>query len=495
MFEFISIPHLTWTALLDILIVGAIIYRLLVFIKGTRAVQMAVGLGLIVAFFSFFRWVRLQTVSWMLTNILPYFVFAIIVIFQHEIRRALAHFGQAPLFSGFSSINRNEFYDEIILAVTTLTANRTGALIVIERDIGLKTYIESGIALDADLSYDLLVTIFNPSVPLHDGAVIIQNGRIAAAACFLPLTVKPRLSKELGTRHRAAIGVTEERTPSRSSFRKKLPPFLLRMTVRWSDIWIQTRCASGCAMRLNVNPQLRLLGRSPRQSSTVWTGKMRSLKRWQLWFTHNWHLKVISLVLATMLWMLVATETSSEIGMEVPLEYRNIPAQLEITGDTTNSVQVRLRGSANIIRDISARDVSTTIDLSRMRAGEKIVALSTQNVQAPFGADVIRVNPSSVRFNLERTMTKMVAVVPTISGQPAEGFEIGKVLIDPAKIEVEGPESRVNTLESIATLPIRIDRRQSYVQQTVDLDVLDPQIRLQHPSPVSVRVEIHRKSH
>src|SRR3989475_5639451 len=210
MLEFISIPHLTWIGVLDILIVAAIIYQLLVFIKGTRAVQMALGLALIVVFFYFSRWIRLETVSWMLTNIIPYFVFAIIVIFQHEIRRALAQFGQAPLFTGFSSINRNEFYDEIILAVTTLASNQTGALIVIEREIGLKTYIESGIALDAALSYDLLVTVFNPSVPLHDGAVIIQNGRIAAVACFLPLTVKPRLSKELGTRHRAAIGITEE---------------------------------------------------------------------------------------------------------------------------------------------------------------------------------------------------------------------------------------------------------------------------------------------
>src|SRR3989449_4013382 len=210
MLEFISIPHLTWIGVLDILIVAAIIYQLLVFIKGTRAVQMAMGLALIVAFFYFSRWIRLETVSWMLTNILPYFVFAIIVIFQHEIRRALAQFGQAPLFTGFSSINRNEFYDEIMLAVTTLANNQTGALIVVERDIGLKTYIESGIALDAALSYDLLVTVFNPSVPLHDGAVIVQNDRIAAAACFLPLTVKPRLSKDLGTRHRAAIGITEE---------------------------------------------------------------------------------------------------------------------------------------------------------------------------------------------------------------------------------------------------------------------------------------------
>ncbi len=222
---------------------------------------------------------------------------------------------------------------------------------------------------------------------------------------------------------------------------------------------------------------------------------MRLLKRWQHWFTHNWHLKLISVVLAAMLWMLIATETSSEIGMEVPLEYRNIPAQMEITGDTTNTVQVRLRGSANILRDVSVRDVSTTIDLSRMRAGEKIVPLSTQNVQAPFGAEVIRVNPSSVRFNLERTLTKLVSVVPTIAGQPAEGFEVGKVLVDPGKIEIEGPESRVSTLESIVTVPIRIDRRQNHVEQAVDLDVPDPQIRLQHPAPVNVRVEIRRKTH
>lgn len=203
-------PHLTWISALDVLIVAFIIYQLMNLIRGTRAVQMALGLTVLVAFFYFSRWSHLETVSWLLTNILPYFVFAIIVIFQSEIRRALAHFGRTTFFSGFSTLNRTEFYDEIALAANTLASNRTGALIIIQRNIGLKSYIESGIAMDAVLSYDLLVTIFNPAVPLHDGAVIIQNGRIAAAACFLPLTVKPRLSKELGTRHRAAIGVTEE---------------------------------------------------------------------------------------------------------------------------------------------------------------------------------------------------------------------------------------------------------------------------------------------
>jgi len=179
--------------------------------------------------------------------------------------------------------------------------------------------------------------------------------------------------------------------------------------------------------------------------------------------------------------------------MEVPLEYRNIPAQLEITGDTTNTVQVRLRGSSNVIRDVSAKDVSTTIDLSKMRPGEKIVPLSPQNVQAPFGAGVIRVNPSSVRFNLERTLTKTVPVVPTILGQPPDGFEIGSVAVNPSKVEVEGPESRVSTLASIATVPIRLDRRQTHIEQAAELDVPDPQIRLRRPAPVAVRVELRRR--
>ena len=206
----LTFPRLTWIGAIDILIVAFMIYQVLARMKGTRAVPMAVGVVGVVGFFYFSRWSHLNTVSWMLANTAPYLFFSIIVIFQSEIRRGLAHFGKTVFLGGFSSINRSQMVDEIALAVKTLAKNHTGALIVVERDIGLKSYVESGIAVNALLSYDLLVTVFTPKEPMHDGAVIIQNGRIAAAACFLPLTVKPRLSKELGTRHRAAIGVTEE---------------------------------------------------------------------------------------------------------------------------------------------------------------------------------------------------------------------------------------------------------------------------------------------
>lgn len=208
--DFLSFDKFTWTAVIDIFIVTVLIYQILILIRGTRAVQMALGVGFLVLFFYLTRWMHLETVQWILTNILPYFVFGIIVLFAAEIRRALANIGKNPLIRKFSASPLIETYDEIVLAASTLASQRIGGLIVIEREIGLKNYIESGVAIDAALSYDLLVTIFSPGAPLHDGAVIIQKDRITAAACFLPLTVNPRLSKELGTRHRAAIGVTEE---------------------------------------------------------------------------------------------------------------------------------------------------------------------------------------------------------------------------------------------------------------------------------------------
>ena len=204
-------PPVGWWDLLDIALVSILIYEFLKLIRGTRAVQMAVGSLLVIGLFYVSQLAPLQTLNWLIRNMLVYVAFAAIVIFQSDIRRALAHFGQAPFFRYF---NRQEAADEtieeVVVAATMLSQQKVGAIFAIEREIGLRNYIESGIPLDATLTYDLLVTIFRPGSPLHDGAVIPQEGRVAAAACFLPLTVNPRLSRELGTRHRAAIGLTEE---------------------------------------------------------------------------------------------------------------------------------------------------------------------------------------------------------------------------------------------------------------------------------------------
>jgi diadenylate cyclase len=204
-------PPVGWWDLIDIAVVSILIYEFLKLIRGTRAVQMGVGSLLIVGLFYISRLAPLETLNWLIRNMLVYVAFAAIVIFQSDIRRALAHFGQAPFFRYFNRQEAaNETIEEVVVAATMLSAQKTGAIIAIEREIGLRNYIESGIPVDATMTYDLLVTVFQVGSPLHDGAVIIQEDRIAAAACFLPLTVNPRVSRELGTRHRAAIGLTEE---------------------------------------------------------------------------------------------------------------------------------------------------------------------------------------------------------------------------------------------------------------------------------------------
>src|SRR4051812_20054387 len=200
-----------WWDVAEILVVSILIYEVLKLIRGTRAVQMAVGGGFLALTFYGSRFLRLDTVNWLVRSFLGAIVFAIIVLFQSDTRRALAHLGRAPFFRWFAKEeSREESIEELVVAASMLSTQRIGAIIAVERQVGMRNYIDGGISLDALLTYDLLLAVFQPKSPLHDGAVIVQNDRVAAAACFLPLTINPRLAKELGSRHRAAIGLTEE---------------------------------------------------------------------------------------------------------------------------------------------------------------------------------------------------------------------------------------------------------------------------------------------
>jgi diadenylate cyclase len=197
----------------DIALVFLLVYAVLRLVRGTRAAPMAAGIVAFALLYWFAVNQELATLEFILRGVPLYIGIAIIVLFQNEIRQVLISFGNRVRMP-FTRRHRGQFgegvYDEIVLAATTLASTKTGALIVIERGISLKNVVDGGVKMEAELSYDLLVTIFNPTTPLHDGAVVIRRHRVAAAACFLPLTLNPRLSKDLGTRHRAAIGITED---------------------------------------------------------------------------------------------------------------------------------------------------------------------------------------------------------------------------------------------------------------------------------------------
>jgi diadenylate cyclase len=207
-FEWLDIVR--WQDVVDIIIVAYLIYRLLLMIRGTRTAQMMIGLFVIVGGYYVAQRFELYILSWAIRNLLGYLFLTILVLFHPEIRRVLAQVGQNTFFRHFSGIEKSQVIDEIVRSTEWLSSRRIGALIVVERGIGLKTFVNSGVNMDAEVSKELLNSIFISGAPLHDGAAIIKDNRLVAASCFLPLTLSSDISKELGTRHRAAIGITEE---------------------------------------------------------------------------------------------------------------------------------------------------------------------------------------------------------------------------------------------------------------------------------------------
>lgn len=196
--------------LLDMALVWVVVYRVLVLIRHTGTVQMLSGLGVMAIAYLGSIWLELFTFNWILEKFFNNLFLIVVILFQGEIRRALAHIGSNPFFTGASYVEETHIIEEISKGASGLAQKRLGALIVIEREINLEYFIEVGTEMDAEISSEILFSIFQPNSPLHDGAVIVRNGRLFAAGCFLPLSKNPALDKNLGTRHRAAIGLTEE---------------------------------------------------------------------------------------------------------------------------------------------------------------------------------------------------------------------------------------------------------------------------------------------
>ena len=194
-----------WKILTEITLLWFSFYMLLLFMRGTRALSVVKGLFLLVIIFFTTELLGLKAINWLMTKLLTIWVIAIIMIFQPELRRGLAQMGQLGIYT-----KKERVIDEIAKAIDTLAKRKIGALMAIEREIGLKHYIESGVYLDSRVTSELINTIFMPNTPLHDGGIIIQEGRIAAAGCLFPLTQESNINKSLGTRHRAAMGLTEE---------------------------------------------------------------------------------------------------------------------------------------------------------------------------------------------------------------------------------------------------------------------------------------------
>ena len=204
------LTQLRWQDAVDITLIAVAVYWIILRIRGTRAVQMLIGLVAVFGTYLVSQVFELYTLNWVLDNFLTSILLVIVVLFQNDIRRALTEVGRGPFFGLKPRTTYSVMLDELTRATARLAHRRIGALIVLEREVGLNDYMEAGTTVDAVVSRELIESIFLPTAPMHDGALVIRQGRVAAAGCILPLTTNPNVTKALGTRHRAAIGLTEE---------------------------------------------------------------------------------------------------------------------------------------------------------------------------------------------------------------------------------------------------------------------------------------------
>ena len=341
---------------------------------------MLTGVGALAIAFYVAHLSNLRTLDWLVGTILPYSIFALIVIFQTEIRQALARLGRNLTLTRGSQNGTADAYDDIVMAATTFSQDQTGALVVIEREIGLRTYIESGVALDAHLSYDLLATLFRPSAPLHDGAVILQKDRVAAAACFLPLSMNPLLSTQLGTRHRAGIGITEETdavsvivseetgaisiavggqverdiTPER--LRQRLGELLMRYSGQPTHSHPGPHFAPS-SVEASPQPGRGRPHGSFERASRRRPGRPVVITRLRHLIFDHALLKLTSLIIAILMWYGVAHDPVAEVSLRVPIEFSRPPKGLDYTSDVIPQAQLRLRGPARVLRDLPVESV------------------------------------------------------------------------------------------------------------------------------------------
>ncbi len=438
--------------LMEMLLLAAIIYLLFYSLRGTRGSNMLWGIALVLVVFTTLVWLlNFSVVLWLMGRIWLVVPTLLIVVFQPELRRFFAHLGSNP-FSQLS--RRREGIGEVIQAVEEMSRSRTGALIVFEGRIGMQNLINDSIALDIKLNSLIIESIFYPNSPLHDGAMVIRNDRIVAARAILPLSRDENLSRTMGTRHRAALGITEEND-------------CVVVIVSEETGGISVAFSGGIQREMTV-PELsrrlhELLLRETVPSGGAANGKRGGLAEFRAktydfakrLLTHDLPRKLLALVLAFGVYFIGSLVTGSEqVVTKVPLKVELPDSLVNMDRSPITLERVELRGAPADRSRITAR---VQIDRKRFRRGEPYtVTISPEDIDAPFGSKVISVEPQTISLNLEAVEAKQVPVVADLSNMDRmnRNYTVGEVTFNPREVTVSGPESQLKDLSAVRTEPV-----------------------------------------
>ena len=454
----------------DILIMTILVYQLFIWFRKTRALQVVLGLGSLVLLYILTKNMGLFMTSWVLQELGTVIFVLIIVVFQGEIRQALYRFS---LLRNFFNRNEEPFsldIQGIVLTVFALAERRTGAIIVFERQEKLDDHLLHGVPLDSLVSSQLLTSIFEDGAPLHDGAVIIRNSRISEASSHLPLSLNSELPQYFGTRHRAALGLTEktdalvlvvseERGEVSSAFGGELvmvhtPEELTRLL----EISLTTRLADVPGFSLRERLLKNLLP------------------------------KFVTLLLVLACWLLINARQGGVQSVTAQVKFHDLPENLLLKDDLPAELEVQLKLLSTIFTASKKLEIAADIDLSKIHEGVNSIPVESKAFQLPLGVSVVKVTPEVLRIVAEKKVYRELPVYLKRTGRLPRGVSLKSVAIEPARVRVVGSESVLAQLSQVYTEPVDLGLLSR--NQVLEVKLLPPSSQVQLSSNESVKVRI-----
>jgi len=419
----------------DILIMTFLLYQLFSWFKGTRAMQVLLGLGVVTLIYFLTRYLGLYMTSWILEELGTVLIVLIIVVFQAEIRQTLYRFSLLRhLFDGKQDTPKVHFFQEIAETVFSLSRRRTGAILVFQRNESLLDQMLNGVRLDCEISPQILEAVFTDGTPLHDGAALIRDGRLALASCHLPLSVNPELPQYLGTRHRAGIGLSE-----------RTDAVVVIISEERGEVSISV--AGELRTVDTVDELITILGEliSPVQDKSKSTLTVPDT------FFRNLVPKTAILLIVIVSWAMITNKQSQITTIAAPVMLHGIPEELSLIKSVPEEVDVQLKSFSSLAPAPAKLDLRANLDLSRISEGQSVLQIRNSDFKLPSGMSINAVTPSYVKIFTEKKISRVVPVRPNLRGVLPDAKKQHQLIITPDKVQIEGPASQISRIDSIST--------------------------------------------
>ena len=453
----------------DILIMTFLLYQLYSWFRGTRAIQVLVGLGVVTLIYFATRFLDLYMTSWVLQELGTVLIVLIIVVFQTEIRQALYRFSLLRHILDSHQETQHGQFQDIAETLFRMAANRTGALIVFQCNESLHDLMTNGVVINSEISPQMLESIFYDGAPFHDGAALINNGRIEKAACHLPLSVNPDVPQYLGTRHRAALGLSE-----------RSDAVAVVISEERGEVSLVT---SGTFRRMSTPTEL-ILALNELLKNEVEKPKVTIRQR----VFSNLLPKASLLLAVCIFWALITTRQGQITTVTAPIRLHGVPDDIVLLHTIPEDVTVQLKAMSSLAPPPSKLDLTAEIDASKILEGITPVRINHADITVPSGMIITSVSPSTVRVSAEKKLRKSVPVKATLKGKLPSGQSSLHIICEPGSVNIEGPASQVSQIVSVATEDIDVNQLKKGKEYLKNLRLPEKQVTVLRDAPVMVKL-------